>query len=41
MRARVGDRLLIKGTTLDKAHQHGLSTEVHWADGSPPTSWLA
>jgi hypothetical protein len=43
MRAQVGDWLVIKGITIDKADQRGLITEVHSADGSPPyvVHWLA
>lgn len=43
MRAHVGDWLVVKGTTIDKANQRGLITEVHSADGSPPyvVRWLA
>jgi hypothetical protein len=42
MKAQVGDWLVIKGTTLDKADQRGLITEVHSSDGSPPyvVEWL-
>ena len=43
MKARVGDWLVIKGTTVDKADQRGLITEVRSSDGSPPyvVRWLA
>ena len=43
MKAQVGDWLVIKGTTLDKADQRGLIEEVHSADGSPPyvVRWIA
>ncbi|KAA0083744.1 DUF1918 domain-containing protein [Mycolicibacterium sp. P9-64] len=42
MKAKVGDWLVIKGTTIDQPDQHGLITEVHSADGSPPyvVRWL-
>lgn len=43
MKAKVGDWLVIKGTTIDKPDQRGLITEVHSSDGSPPyvVRWLA
>lgn len=43
MKAKVGDWLVIKGTTIDQHDQRGLITEVHSADGSPPyvVRWLA
>ena len=43
MKAEVGDWLVIKGTTIEKADQRGLITEVHSADGSPPyvVRWIA
>jgi hypothetical protein len=43
MRAHVGDWLVVKGTTIGKADQRGLITEVHSADGLPPyvVRWLA
>ncbi len=42
MKATVGDWLVIKGTTIDRPDQHGLITEVHSPDGSPPyvVRWL-
>lgn len=42
MRAKAGDWLVVKGTTLDRPDQRGLITEVHSADGSPPyvVRWL-
>lgn len=42
MKGRVGDWLVIKGVTIDKPDKHGLITEVHSADGSPPfvVRWL-
>jgi uncharacterized protein DUF1918 len=42
MKAKVGDWLVIKGTTIDQLDQQGLITEVHSADGSPPyvVRWL-
>lgn len=42
MKAKVGDWLVIKGTTIDQPDVRGLITEVHWADGSPPyvVHWL-
>jgi hypothetical protein len=36
MKAKVGDRLVIKGTTIDRPDQRGLIIEVHSTDGSPP-----
>jgi hypothetical protein len=42
MKGKVGDWLVIKGTTLDRPDQRGLITEVHSSDGSPPyvVRWL-
>lgn len=42
MKAKVGDWLVIKGTTIDQSDQRGLITEVHSDDGSPPyvVHWL-
>jgi len=42
MKARVGDWLVIKGTTIDRPDQRGLITEVHSPDGAPPyvVRWL-
>jgi hypothetical protein len=36
MKAKVGDWLVIKGTTVTQPDQRGLITEVRSADGSPP-----
>ena len=36
MKAQVGDWLVIKGLTVDRPERHGLITEVHSTDGSPP-----
>lgn len=43
MKAKVGDWLVIKGTTLDQPDQRGLITEVQSPDGAPPyvVRWLA
>lgn len=43
MKAQVGDWLVIKGTTVDRADERGLITEVRSADGSPPyvVRWVA
>jgi hypothetical protein len=42
MKAKVGDWLVVKGTTVDKHDQRGVITEVHSSDGSPPyvVRWL-
>ena len=42
MRAKIGDWLVIKGTTIDQPDQRGMITEVHSSDGSPPyvVRWL-
>jgi hypothetical protein len=42
MRARVGDWLVVKGTTVGRPDHRGLITEVHSVDGSPPyvVRWL-
>ncbi len=42
MKAKVGDWLVIKGTTIDRPDQRGLINEVHSSDGSPPyvVRWL-
>lgn len=42
MKARVGDWLVIKGTTVDRSDERGLITEVRTSDGSPPyvVRWL-
>jgi hypothetical protein len=43
MKGKVGDWLVIKGTTTERSDQRGLITEVRSADGSPPyvVRWLA
>ncbi|WP_406815414.1 DUF1918 domain-containing protein [Mycobacterium sp. M23085] len=43
MKAKVGDWLVIKGTTIGQHEQRGLITEVHESDGAPPyvVRWLA
>ena len=43
MRAKVGDWLVMKGTTTGQHDQRGLISEVHSEDGSPPyvVRWLA
>jgi hypothetical protein len=42
MKAKVGDWLVVKGTTVDRHDQRGEITEVHSPDGSPPyvVRWL-
>jgi Domain of unknown function (DUF1918) len=42
MKAKVGDFLVIKGTTVEMSDQRGVITEVRSADGSPPyvVHWL-
>lgn len=42
MKAKAGDWLVIKGTTIDRPDQRGLIAEVHSSDGSPPyvVRWL-
>ncbi len=42
MKAKVGDWLVIRGTTIDQPDQRGLISEVHSPDGSPPyvVRWL-
>ena len=42
MKAKVGDWLVVKGTTVEQPDQRGLITEVHSANGSPPyvVRWL-
>jgi len=42
MKAKVGDWLVMKGTTIDQPGQRGLISEVHSPDGSPPyvVRWL-
>jgi hypothetical protein len=43
MRAKVGDYLVVKGTTVEQHDQRGVITEVRSADGSPPyvVRWLS
>nr|WP_313775104.1 DUF1918 domain-containing protein [Mycobacterium sp.] len=43
MKAKVGDWLVLKGTTTGQHDQRGLITGVHSKDGSPPyvVRWLA
>jgi hypothetical protein len=43
MKAKVGDWLVMKGTTTGLHDQRGLIIEVHSEDGSPPyvVRWLA
>jgi hypothetical protein len=43
VKAKVGDWLVIKGTTIEQHEQRGLITEVHASDGAPPyvVRWLA
>ena len=43
MKAKVGDFLVVKGTTVEQHDQRGVITEVRSADGSPPyvVRWLA
>ena len=43
MKAKVGDWLVVKGTTIDQPDQRGLITEIHSPDGVPPyvVRWLA
>ena len=36
MKARAGDWLILKGSTVDRHDQRGEITEVRSADGSPP-----
>ena len=36
MKAKVGDWLVVKGTTVEQHDQRGEITEVRSADGSPP-----
>ena len=36
MKAKVGDFLMVKGTTVEQADQCGEITEVRSGDGSPP-----
>jgi len=43
MKAKVGDWLVVKGTTTERSDQRGVVTEVHSEDGSPPyvVRWVA
>jgi hypothetical protein len=43
MKAKVGDFLVVKGTTVEQSDQCGEITEIRSADGSPPyvVRWLA
>lgn len=43
MKAKVGDFLVIKGTTVEMSDQRGVITEIRSADGSPPyvVRWLS
>jgi hypothetical protein len=43
MKAKVGDYLVVKGTTVEQHDQRGVITEVRSADGSPPyvVRWLS
>lgn len=43
MKAKAGDWLVVKGTTLGQHDQRGLIIEVHSPDGAPPyvVRWLA
>jgi hypothetical protein len=36
VKAKVGDWLVVKGTTVEQHEHRGEITEVHSADGSPP-----
>lgn len=42
MKAKVGDWLVFKGTTVDRPDHRALITEVHSSDGAPPyvVRWL-
>jgi len=42
MKAKAGDWLVVKGTTVDRPDHRGLIIEVHSADGAPPyvVRWL-
>lgn len=42
MQAKVGDFLVVKGTTVDQHDQRGVITEVRSASGAPPyvVRWL-
>lgn len=43
MQAKVGDFLVVKGTTVEQPDQRGVITEVRSADGAPPyvVRWLS
>lgn len=43
MQAKVGDFLVVKGTTVEQHDQRGVITEVRSADGAPPyvVRWLS
>jgi hypothetical protein len=43
MKAKVGDYLVVKGTTIEQRDQRGVITEVRSDDGSPPyvVRWLS
>jgi Domain of unknown function (DUF1918) len=43
VKAKVGDFLVVKGTTVEQHDQRGVITEVRSADGSPPyvVRWLS
>ena len=43
MKAKIGDWLVIKGSTIDQPDQRGLITDVHSPDGAPPyvVRWIA
>jgi len=36
MKAVAGDRIVIRGTTVESTDRHGLILEVKGADGAPP-----
>ncbi|MGO4230781.1 DUF1918 domain-containing protein [Arthrobacter sp. YAF34] len=36
MKAVAGDRIIIRGTTVESADRHGLILEVKGAEGAPP-----
>ena len=36
MQAHVGDRIIIRGKTVETPDRHGTITEVRGQDGSPP-----
>jgi hypothetical protein len=41
MKAKVGDFLVVKGTTTERHDQHGEIIEVRSQDGSPRAGWTA